>query len=56
METAEGMDFFETAGEKTPEKKQQPAGGKPPFKVCFKLARVRGRSDISPCHPRGFGE
>lgn len=42
-------------GENTPEGKMLPSG-KPPFKVCFKPVRVRGRSDISPCHPRGFGK
>ncbi|KAG8319822.1 hypothetical protein J6590_083505 [Homalodisca vitripennis] len=42
-----------TGGEKTPEPAKPPPG-RPPFKVCFKLARVRGRSDISPCHHRGF--
>lgn len=44
-----------TVGEKTPEPKKPPPG-RPPFQLCFKLAKVRGRSDISPCHPRGFGK
>lgn len=41
--------------DKTPESKKT-EGERPPFKVCFKERRVRGRSNISPSHPLGFGK